>query len=867
MREHKYDTLKGILIILMVFAHALLTYDYYPKDSYNLLVECIYIFHMPFFLIISGYFSKNINKKRIINYLFIFLFMQSSFFLFDYFRYGNINILSIKYSSWFIFLLIIYRLTICNKTVNQIIIKKYSLLIIFMISIMSGLLLKDNTITRIFTFFYFFAFGYRNKFHINKKYCFSLIIISIVILVCILSLNVPLNLLMGLSYNDLFSVIIRGCIFIADTMLFTGIINLIKNNKIPLITTIGKNSIYIYIFHRIPVLLFGYIFYPYKYYLLISLFISIFLCFLITILSKYLQEFLQIKILVPISIIFLIIPFISYNPNHELNIVEQDQIDNSLSIGFIGDLILLEEQLKLSNNDFDYLFDNTREYIKNTDYVFGVLEGPVDDNTNYSYGNYDDGKELRLNYPTSFLSAIEKSGLDFVTIANNHIFDRGVDSYYNTINNLNNSNLEYTGNKDNYKVIDINGIKVGVLAYTYGFNYLNSKDYSNYINVLTEPYSDDYKKVKNSIHSDFIKLKKKNVDLIIVMPHYGTQFSNKIDTYQELWNRFFIKEGADIILGDHSHAIQPVQYKNKSIIVNSPGNYINSYVKYNGDISMYIKIFINKDTHKIIGSSLTPIIATKDTSGKYYPVLLKDTSKENKTRVKEIFGNTIFNNKINDIKNTYYYLPNDSYKYDNKYKMELNDNDKKSLVYQKINEHDKICFIGDSITEGTKNSNNPWYIPLMSYFNKDIINISKGSYTSYDILNNYSSNIKESNCDLSIINIGTNDIRYNTESVDNYINNIHEIIKLTHGEVIILSPWQTTNRDYNIDINDNKKRKLYDIYNKELEKIENIYYIDPNPYIKEVIKYNGEENYLIDGIHPDDKLGIKLYSFAVLRSK
>ena len=50
-----------------------------------------------------------------------------------------------------------------------------------------------------------------------------------------------------------------------------------------------------------------------------------------------------------------------------------------------------------------------------------------------------------------------------------------------------------------------------------------------------------------------------------------------------------------------------------------------------------------------------------------------------------------------------------------------------------------------------------------------------------------------------------------------------------------------------------------------IKKINNIYYIDPNPYIKEVIKYNGEDEYILDGVHPNNKIGIKLYSFAVLR--
>lgn len=867
MRKNNYDTLKGILIILVIFAHMLLSYDYYQGNNLLLIIKCIYSFHMPLFFIISGYFSRNKKDlKKIINYFVVFLLMHSSFCIFDFIKNGNIDIFYAKYSSWYILLLALYRLFIYKDEISELILKKYSLIVIFVISIITGFLTKNATVSRLFMFFYFFAFGYRSNYKISKEKSEKLLFISIVTLITItIGLNVRLDLLMGSYYENIYEAIIRSIILISDTTLFVGLMGLIGNKKVPMVTEIGKNSIYIYIFHRIPTLIFGYIFYSYNHYLLISIFISIILILIINYLSKYLKVLLNNKVALPISIILLLIPLIFYNYNHELTPSAQDKIDNSISIGFVGDLILLEDQLKLSNNNFDYMFNNTKKYIKDTDYVFGVLEGPVDDDADYSYGNYSDSKELRLNYPTSFLRAIEDSGIDFVTIVNNHIFDRGIDSYKNTLDNLNNSNLDYIGSKNNIKIVDIKGLKVGVLAYTYGLNYLSNNDYTEYIDFLAKPYSKEFKDIKNNIHKDFEKLKENKVDLIVVLPHYGTEFSNKIDTYQEVWNNIFINEGANIILGDHSHAIEPIQYKNDAIIINSPGNYINSYIEHNGDISMYVKIYLDKESHKIISSSITPIIATKDEAGKYHPVLLEESSEENQERTINLLEDTIFNNQIHDIKNTYYYFKKDSYKYKNKYNLVLNDDDKNTLVYRIIEEHNKICFIGDSITEGTKNNYNPWYLPLMSYFDKEVVNISKGGYTSFDVLENFSETIKESNCDLSIINIGTNDIRYNSESVDKYINNIKKIIELTSGEVIILAPWQTTDKDYNIDKKDTKKRALYSEYNNELSKLENVYYVDPNPYIKEVLEYNGEEEYLIDGIHPNDNIGLKLYSLAVLR--
>ena len=99
-----------------------------------------------------------------------------------------------------------------------------------------------------------------------------------------------------------------------------------------------------------------------------------------------------------------------------------DAIGDSFSIGFVGDLILLEDQVNSffenGGYNFDDMFLYTKKYFNSVDYMIGVLEGPSDDSVDYSFGNFDDGKELRLNYPSSFLKSIKESGIDLVTLSN-----------------------------------------------------------------------------------------------------------------------------------------------------------------------------------------------------------------------------------------------------------------------------------------------------------------------------------------------------------------------------------------------------------------------------------------------------------------
>ena len=913
-RNIKLDNLKGILIYLVVLGHLLFSYNYYNSDKILIIVKLIYSFHMPIFLIISGYFSKDIKNKRLFELLIAFFLMNLSFIIFDYFRYGSFELFSIKYSSWYLLYLFIYRVLLKIKLFSNLIERKKFLLFYFLFVVFIGFL--NLEIVRFFYYFYFFAFGYlvdlkKIKLSFSKSLLYMIIVFVFLIYIYLI-FPFSLDFLMGLSYINNIEFLFRMCIICCSILLFIFMYNLIPGTKIKFITMFGVNSLSIYFFHRIFTLLITDYFIGYNYFFLLMVIFAIIIClvfgnyfvsnYFVSIFSKLWNLFIKFKLIFILVIIFLFcvltcfyykddIYSYFYSPS-VMDYETVDAIGDSFSIGFVGDLILLEDQVNSffenGGYNFDDMFLYTKKYFNSVDYMIGVLEGPSDDSVDYSFGNFDDGKELRLNYPSSFLKSIKESGIDLVTLSNNHLLDRGINSVKNTVNNLNNISLDYVGayvsNKENKrKIVDVKGIKIGILSYTYGINYYTEEQLFNEYNYLTNYLCNTnsvyFKDVKKSVISDFKYLKNNNVDLIIVLPHYGTQFSNKIDNYQKVWNDIFIENGADMILGDHSHSVQPILYKGNSLVVNSPGNFVNSYIDYDGDISMMVKIFVDRKEKKVIGASIIPLLAIKEynryISIPVYEALNLDryTVYEDKLKyATEKVTKVSMNYKVSfdEIEEEYFYF-NDGYKKTNKYLFELTDNDKNSLMYKLIENSDNVCFIGDSITEGTKNGYKPWYLPLISNFsNKRIYNYSKGGYTSHDIIDNYGNELKQSNCDLAIINIGTNDIRYNLTSADIYISNVKKILScFRDSKIVLLSPWRTTDKDFNKENMREEKEKMYYYYDKELKELarnnENIYFIDVNKYISEAINDMGEDTYLLDGVHPNSDLGIKLYSYATLR--
>ena len=587
----------------------------------------------------------------------------------------------------------------------------------------------------------------------------------------------------------------------------------------------------------------------------------------------------------------------------------KDLFSDSIRISYVGDLILLKDQVIVAKNnitgkyEFDEMFQYTSKHFHESDFSIGVYEGPsAGNNTSYSTSNYGDGIPIALNYPDEFAEAVKKAGIDLVTTANNHLLDKGVDGAMRTLNILDKFNIIHLGSyrnqeeKNKIKIINIKGINIAFLAYTSSVNamkienlYENFKYLTGIIPIRNNKY---YENIYNDIKNDFIQVKKAKPDLIIVLAHMGEQFLHHTIEFQDKWNKIFSELGADIILGDHSHTVQPLEYLGKTLIINSPGNFANSYIKNDGDSTAIIDIYIHKKLKTVLGASAIPMY-TKEIRPKFFsaiPIydLIKDKpielSQIEQKRVEEIqemstkvlvgraFG-------IKDIKKNYFFINNSYYDFDREdynfcQKLEKY---KKKKVYQYIEYSNSITFIGDSLTEGTVNGYHPWYEPIIKCFNnKKIINISKGSYTTKLIIKQYKNDIIKSNSDLYIIAIGTNDVRYRDSlicSMDSkeYINKIEEIISLTNktnSKIVLIAPWFSNPNDKPSRLNHFQKKHLLKQYSLELDKYSkknNHIFINANDYIEQRVKTDGKK-YLLDSIHPNSNNGIELYSEAVLEN-
>jgi len=629
------DNYKGILIFLVVFTHFLYDYSLNNKEKFCYkIVKYIYTFHMPSFIFCSGFLSKSENSRsfKTLSKLFLIymIFNFSHGFILYLYINRNLSLLVAYNSYWYLLCIIYWRFSI-QYFANQF----CSIPISFILSILIGFwkeISRILSLRRTFNFFPYFLVGYKLSkesfqkiIRIRKR--FYIIIYPLFVGFFIFSLKLLSEIeisysMMTNSYKDYEEDIkMRIKLFIFSFMYIIFSILIIPDIEIPFITKIGKNSLYIYTFHRIfTIISYHEIFLGLQNdsnIILLSLFFSIIICFIfgsnyftnsINILINYLHEningknkkgkiiglifsfsFIGILIVQPLNIIkeekLKDIDIIA-NTSLQMKLINSDEFEKAIRISYIGDLILLKDQVISARNnktgkyEFDEMFKYTWDYLQKSELSIGIYEGPSAGNmTSFSTSNFDDGIPMHLNYPDEFAESVRKAGISLVTTANNHLLDKGIYGAQRTIDILNKNNITLTGSYKNQKekeknkllILNVNNIKFAILSYTSKMNFYRiERLYEKYpylTNIIPYPHNKYYDKILRDIKEDFKKAKQSKPDYILVLVHMGTQFKGFTNSFQKKWNKIFSDLGADIILGDHSHHVQPLENLGKTFIL------------------------------------------------------------------------------------------------------------------------------------------------------------------------------------------------------------------------------------------------------------------------------------------------------------
>lgn len=161
-RDLLFDNIRGILIFLVILGHAL-EYFRLTNEAAEFLYVFIYLFHMPVFIFISGYFSKNVEKGRataaktfLIPYLLLNLILSTIMFAMG--KIDQIAILNPGWTLWYLYCMFLWRLLL-----PDLVKVRHVVILSFIIGIFSGFLTEFGSymaMARTLGFLPYFLAGY-----------------------------------------------------------------------------------------------------------------------------------------------------------------------------------------------------------------------------------------------------------------------------------------------------------------------------------------------------------------------------------------------------------------------------------------------------------------------------------------------------------------------------------------------------------------------------------------------------------------------------------------------------------------------------------------------------------------------------------
>ena len=270
-----------------------------------------------------------------------------------------------------------------------------------------------------------------------------------------------------------------------------------------------------------------------------------------------------------------------------------------ISFLFMGDIMGHGPQIKSAweenKKQYEYseVFNPLEDIISSVDFAIGNLEVTLAGKPFKGYPQFSSPDELAV--------ACKNSGMDVLVTANNHSCDRKNKGIVRTLDVLDSLKILHTGTfkdvnnreRNNLLVLSKEGIKVGLLNYTYGTNGLPFSD-PVYVNLVDSVL----------IKKDVINAKNKDLDKLIVFVHWGYEYKDFPNSYQKKYNRFFQDLGVDVVIGSHPHVIQPMVYSKENnhefLTVFSLGNFVSNQRAERKDGGAMFRLSFQKTDNNIL---------------------------------------------------------------------------------------------------------------------------------------------------------------------------------------------------------------------------------------------------------------------------
>ena len=205
-------------------------------------------------------------------------------------------------------------------------------------------------------------------------------------------------------------------------------------------------------------------------------------------------------------------------------------------------------ELKKQGGDPNFAMKNIRDVLMADDLTIINFEGTLTESTYIPASKREN--QFLFSAPPSYVDMLTENGIEAAALENNHVLDHGQEAWDETKEHLSDAGVVWSGDGE-IGVIEVKGIQIAMLSY-----------------LCIDRYSELWDKVPADIAAA-----KEKYPIVIVNFHWGKEKEYSPTSNQVKMGRLAVDSGADLVLGHHSHRIQPIEQYKGVYICYSLGNF------------------------------------------------------------------------------------------------------------------------------------------------------------------------------------------------------------------------------------------------------------------------------------------------------
>ncbi|GHV08611.1 hypothetical protein FACS1894217_11330 [Clostridia bacterium] len=275
-------------------------------------------------------------------------------------------------------------------------------------------------------------------------------------------------------------------------------------------------------------------------------------------------------------------PAVTQTPEPTLPPTPAPTPNPSATIQLTGDVLLHGRLMKAAKigDTYDYTpyFEPIKPYV-NADITVANMENPVD-----AFGNNENLSTYpRFNAPLEILDGVKFAGFNTLVTANNHAFDRAFDGLVASRKNIEDKGFNVTGTNgtqeqfDEYLILERNGLKIGIIAYSELDNGLSSLIPADKRAFAMRRFAIGSEEDLDKMAQDMAACREAGADMVVLSLHWGVEYADKPSAAAIAMARKLAERGADVVMGNHAHCVQPIEWwdtdSGRKLIIYSLGNF------------------------------------------------------------------------------------------------------------------------------------------------------------------------------------------------------------------------------------------------------------------------------------------------------